>query len=347
MERITLTLIVILCIANSGRSLDSTCARTLSGMTVVTMTGSNFVNSTTLLCRFGQESVTAFFVSPTVITCKTPPHEEGAVEVFVTTNGQDFTTVGPMFKFRSALTVTSVLPLSGPHHGGTRLSIFGSNFANSNSLSCKYGPSVVVMARWISTVQLECVSPAIDPGAVTVEVSNNGKDFTDDKVIFTAFGPPVVWNIEPSLGPRSGGTPVVVRGQHLTFGDNLLCRFDRITVQATILDTETIECAVPENQRGGVVEFSVSTNSIDYSREAVTYSYIDPPKVASVVPTSGSSFGGDTLHVRGEGFFLPTGLHANLWAQITCLDLRCQQLLYQRMKFLRNSRMATRWYYFD
>ena len=147
----------------------------LSGMTVATLSGSNFFNTTDLMCRFGDATVSALFVSSTVLACETPTHVEGAVDVFVTTNGQDFTTVGPSFRFRSALTVTSVLPISGPHRGGTLVSVFGSNFANSDDLVCRFGLRKVVAARWVSSVQVECITPSTDPGDVAVEVSTTAR----------------------------------------------------------------------------------------------------------------------------------------------------------------------------
>ena len=57
------------------------------------ITGSNFVNSTTLRCRVGEDIIQATYLLPTLVMCFPPPVEAGAgpKRVDVANNGVDFT----------------------------------------------------------------------------------------------------------------------------------------------------------------------------------------------------------------------------------------------------------------
>ncbi|MEE2629066.1 MAG: IPT/TIG domain-containing protein, partial [Candidatus Latescibacterota bacterium] len=76
-----------------------------------------------------------------------------------------------------------VLPLLGPVEGGTRLTVLGSHFRESSSLACRFGVGenggFSVAARFLSSSQLECVSPVVaGASARSVEVSFNGQQFS-------------------------------------------------------------------------------------------------------------------------------------------------------------------------
>ena len=144
----------------------------LSGMTVATLSGSNFLNTTDLMCRFGDATVSALFVSSTVLTCETPTHVEGAVDVFVTTNGQD-STVGPSFRFRSAhghLGATTRVPTMAELWCRYLVLVY------TDDLVGRFGLRKVVAARWVSSVQVECIT--LHTLVMLLLMSNNGKDFT-------------------------------------------------------------------------------------------------------------------------------------------------------------------------
>ena len=73
-------------------------------------------------------------------------------------------------------------------------------------------------------------------------------------------------------------------------------------MQATILDSSTVECAAPANWHGSAVPLAVSTNGADFSQKSLRSAYVDVPKVITVTPSLGSSYGGDLLRLVGEGF---------------------------------------------
>ena len=97
--------------------------------------------------------------------------------------------------------LASTLPTVGPMAGGTIVSISTSGLLNTPDLSCRFGTSIV-LARFISTVLLECVTPSRSPGSVAVEISLNGAQFdpVPPGLTFEYQGEVVVAGLTPYRG---------------------------------------------------------------------------------------------------------------------------------------------------
>ena len=84
------------------------------------------------------------------------------------------------------MSVSSVLPESGPTTGSTVVTVAGANFVLA--AACKFGSLVSAATVGTSTV-LQCLSPAQAPSAtVSVEVSNNWVEYTDFRVPYLYYG---------------------------------------------------------------------------------------------------------------------------------------------------------------
>jgi len=75
----------------------------LGGGSLVTVTGSDFVDSDKLLCRFGTRIVASSFVDSSHTLCVSPPNDVGPVTVYITNNNADFTTYLVTFIYQSML----------------------------------------------------------------------------------------------------------------------------------------------------------------------------------------------------------------------------------------------------
>eukprot|EP00960_Hanusia_phi_P059677 764256-Hanusia_phi.AAC.1 len=69
------------------------------GGTSVFLTGSNFMNSTGLLCRFGSITINAVFLASDTIFCISPAQAPGAVELSASNNGHVFNTARMLFHY--------------------------------------------------------------------------------------------------------------------------------------------------------------------------------------------------------------------------------------------------------
>ncbi|CAN0014344.1 unnamed protein product, partial [Hapterophycus canaliculatus] len=137
-----------------------------------------------------------------------PLFSQRAVGVEVTCNGQDYTNSGTAFLYQADASVYNVSLAVGLDPGGFGLFITGEGFVNSTSLTCRIGGSNTP-ATFLSSGVVVCFgegtprgfgprkgddgsSPSAWLGPLDgygnefyVEVSNNGMDFTADRVTYT------------------------------------------------------------------------------------------------------------------------------------------------------------------
>jgi hypothetical protein len=220
----------------------------VSGNTRVRVTG-NFQNAALASCRFGVVDVHAVSVEDTSLVCVSPAHAAGAVPVMVSSNGVDWVRFGD-FTYQPDAVVTSIHPVNGPEVGGTVVVISGQNFVQSASLFCLFGLGAQIPATWIHSTAIRCSTPPHTAGAVRVEVTNNGVDFTGSGVVYTFTGTESVARISPAAGPVAGNTEVVVHGTGFVQSTLLRCKFDRaVVVPSVYVSSMQIKCPAPA--RGG------------------------------------------------------------------------------------------------
>lgn len=137
------------------------------GGTMVRVSGVNFADTSTMLCRFGAVVTTARFVSTEVITCmspavpvgtgrvhldvsktSTPPLLPGDVQPLEFTSDSSnnptmWTANGVEFTFMDDAEVLAAFPSSGPSSGGTKVSLTGSGFEDLPELGCRFGSTLL------------------------------------------------------------------------------------------------------------------------------------------------------------------------------------------------------------
>ena len=200
----------------------------VAGGTLVTVSGAGFAASMRLVrCRFGWgELVGASVHSAGEARCVSPPHAAtGWVGVELVS--LDEVVGGGSFFYEARAYVSLVLPLLGPVEGGTRLTVLGSHFRESSSLACRFGigedGGFSVAARFLSSSQLECVSPVVaGASARSVEVSFNGQQFSTGGAAYTYAQAASVSSVWPVQGSAEGGTPLTVHGSGFTAASEAL-----------------------------------------------------------------------------------------------------------------------------
>ena len=84
-------------------------------------------------------------------------------------------------------TVTSVWPTTGPVRGKSMVTVYGTNFLNTDNLRCNF--SEPTDGTWVSPSIIRCSSPEVpSPRFVSVEVTNNNQDYTSSMVAFEYQG---------------------------------------------------------------------------------------------------------------------------------------------------------------
>ena len=108
------------------------------GNGLVTVTGAGFYGPT-VYCRFGVSVVSSTPASSTHVVCTTPAAAAGSVAVEMSNNNQDFTADNVQYLYLVDMSLSSMVPASGPVTGGTPVVLYGSNVPNSVTLTCRFG----------------------------------------------------------------------------------------------------------------------------------------------------------------------------------------------------------------
>jgi hypothetical protein len=139
------------------------------GGTAVTITGTNFVNVSSV--SFGGQSASFSVTNSTTIQASSPPHAAGSVDIRVITNGgtSDPNPNDTFFYQVNIPTVTNVNPNHGPTGGGTAVTITGTNF--SNAISVSFGGTAASFSITNATT-ITASSPPHAAGVVDITVTN-------------------------------------------------------------------------------------------------------------------------------------------------------------------------------
>ncbi len=118
--------------------------------------------------------------------------------------------------------------------------------------------------------------------------------------------------LDPTFGPTSGGTVVLIK-VHGEFHDRerLGCVFNETFVSGYWISGSKVECvAPPSNSTGEVMMKLVSDELSQYSEKVfeLSYVYYDEATISSIHPKSGIVQGGTTVTVSGHGFMNSTHL---------------------------------------
>ena len=181
----------------------------MAGGTIVTITGTNFVNGATV--RFGTAAATSVtVVSPTTITAKSPAGT-GSVNVTVTTS-QGVTAISPadVFTYYGTPTVTGVSPAAGSQAGGTPITITGTNFFGAVTVTV--GGVAATSVTVVNATTITATTPA-GYGTQNVKVQTAlGTSPTATADHFVYHAPPTVTKVAPTTGTTKGGTLVTLSG---------------------------------------------------------------------------------------------------------------------------------------
>ena len=299
----------------------------LHGGTVVMLSGSGFINSTRLSCRFGSTIVLATFVSNASIHFTTPPYERGHVNVEVSNNGIDFSNNNIHYEFIRVSKIIQMIPRSGPASGGTQITFDVTNLAASKSksiVSCRFNNEIIIEAQFVemsstfSTTsitssetnmsQITCMSPVGSVGLVALEILFDGLNIAEQSLSnFLYYKIPIVNEILPKFVHESGGTSISVHGSNFKNTDKIFCRFGegdskrKHIVRATWLAAGLLECVAPAKQPGPAF-VDVSFNGVDYTNDQVSIIYVTKTTITSMKPIQGNAGGGTIIEIIGTGF---------------------------------------------
>jgi len=273
----------------------------IGGM-AVTVRGENF--SPSALCRFGTLSpFPSIFISSAEVICEAPEMQIGHHHLAVSNNAFDWSVPGLPYEFMntSSSTVNRVNPSSGPHKGGSILTIGGLALRNDASLMFKVGSISGIIGRWVSATEASCVSPAHAVSEVPINVfhHNSGSEIKliDSSLTYAYKNEVTVTSIWPPSAFVSGGAKVAFHGENF-YGYDITCAFGSHAVAAFVSSGQTL-CAAPVSRSGfSVVE--ISMNMHDFTASDVQFQHVAKPKITQVAPFAVPSVGESLVFITGR-----------------------------------------------
>ena len=232
---------------------------TILGGTAVTITGTNFASVQSV--TFGGFACgTVVVVSTQTITCVTPAHVAGTVEVIVTTlAGSNATgTTANDYVYTGGPTITSLSPDTGQASGNTIVTITGTNFTQTG-MTVKFDTTTAIFT-FIDTTTIAAVAPAHSAGTVDVRVTTAGgtsPNTAADDYTYTGVSVPVVNLLSPASGPV--GTTVTIAGSGFTGAT--LVTFGGVAATYTVNNDAQITASVPAGTPAGTVDVRVTTGA--------------------------------------------------------------------------------------
>ena len=260
-----------------------------TGGETITITGTDLDAAGAV--SFGGTAAAILGNTPTEITV-TAPAGTGVVPVSVT--NAVGTSTPTAYRYDPPPPVPPVIsgvgPSSGPQAGGNTVTITGTALGETNLVTFDGVPATDLTI--VSDTEITVTAPQHDTGGVTVEVmvttpvdSSPTAEYTYDPKPIPA---PVIDAISPSTGSTSGGTTLVLNGEHFT--DATSVRFAGAAAPNVVVDSDSQITVTTPSRGAGTVDVVVETPG--GTSNAVTFTYSanvpTPPPVAcgTVAPDS-------------------------------------------------------------
>jgi len=277
------------------------------GGTLVTILGLFSKIFSPSFCKFGDVIVKADFINETSVACFAPKQRVSTAALRISTNDISFPESYLDFEYITPSEILSMHPSAGPAEGGTNVFVSTNNAKQSPFMGCLFG-SVFAPGNIVDINTLLCVSPpAMVDDHVKVSITFNGFDFSRNHLNFTYVPTPIVTNIIPRSGFKTGGTMVNISvSNYLLVKENVsvFCSFGESLVEGINLNNTTVGCISPPQPKKS--ENRVRT-SIVYGHPVDShlatgpyFTFSDGLNVTSVNPSMGSSRGGTNVHVQAN-----------------------------------------------
>jgi len=185
----------------------------LVGGTGLTIAGTDFGGSVTVTIGGVAASNVAVNAAKTEITCNAPASSSsGAKGVAVTSSSHGVATFPDGFTYNPVPTLTGVTPSEGPMAGGTGLTLSGTDFRGTVTVTVGGTVATNVVVNSAKS-RITCNSPAsgsTGSKAVVVDASASGS-VTAERV-FTYNPVPTITGVSPASGPNDATTGVTITG---------------------------------------------------------------------------------------------------------------------------------------
>jgi hypothetical protein len=152
-----------------------------------------------------------------------------------------------------------------------------------------------------STLTLTASSSAtLGTATITVTATAGSVTHTTSFNLTVNAPAPTMTSVAPTSGPTAGGTAITINGTNFLSGATVSVGGTAAT-GVTFVDSATITATTPAHA-SGLVGVSVANPDSQIATLANSFTYVPPPTVTGVSPTSGPITGGTAVTITGTGF---------------------------------------------
>ncbi len=261
-----------------------------NGGTTITIVGAS-LTGTSAVSIDGAAATSVTVVNATTVTAVTPAGFAGARSVSVTTPGGN-ATLANGFTYIAAPNIASFSPIQGPTTGGTVITILGTAFTETSSVTI--GGVAATSVTVINANTLTAVTPAKAAGGNTVRVTTPWG--SDVHCCFTYYASPTLSSVNPNQGSTAGGTVITITGTNLT-GTSSVSIGGIAAASVTVVNSTTVTAVTPSGTAGAKA-VSVTTPG-GTANLANGFTYVAAPAISSVNPIQGPTAGGTVITITG------------------------------------------------
>ncbi|XP_063768557.1 hepatocyte growth factor receptor isoform X2 [Eleginops maclovinus] len=215
--------------------------------------------------------------------------------------------------------ITKFSPTSGPIRGSTTVTMCGRNFGFDKTENFKASMVTVEVAgapcklprqdninRWTEMQCSPVFSGNFTPTGHTVKVTSGSKVATLEG--FTLVDP-VISEIFPTFGPKSGNTMLTIRGAFLDTGNKREVMIGKAACKIQSLSSTMLTCKTPPHAVPSKQPVKLTVDSVEL-HAPVLFTYNPDPIIHSIQPSRSFVSGGCT--VSAHGLFLQSGLQPQM-----------------------------------
>lgn len=284
-------------------------------------------------CRIGGNVIRAKFIQTTRIQCNSPGRKESVAEaqrVEVSLNGEDWVDTGFEFSYYERPELNDIKPKCGSVVGGTEIWLRGAKFSNitnaMQSVLCRFtqvpnaasdaegmdenNPPVRVMpAYFVDNETMKCASPSGWSGGdqVHVDLTFNGKDYTENKFVFSYYS---YFGSFPKSGPvgvehNQATQYIQVRGKGFRDDMSILCMLNGTELAPFEVHPTLIKCPMydPDGEQPAAGTAAAFATKIDGGPQSFDdFYYYEQIKIESVTPTVAPNDGEGAIYIVGRHF---------------------------------------------
>jgi len=277
---------------------------TISGLTPVSITGTNFYAGATVSIG-GAACNTVNVVSSTNITCITSASAAGTYNIDIQNTDLQSGTLALGYTYSPAPTITLATPSTGKSTGGDTITLSGLNIVAGATITLDQGgtPAVCGAVNFINSTSIQCVTAAHASGPVDITLTNPDGQNDTINLGFIYLDPPTVASSAPASGFLSGGTAITVTGTNFYPGASVLIGANACT-SVTVHNSTTLGCTTPAGVTG-LNSITVTNPDGQAATTGSLFTYVPPPSISTITPNRGALAGGGTIVIAGAAFSNP------------------------------------------